>query len=197
MQYVPGQTLRVCPGTLSGIAEFSEHEADGCEAQERERFSIEVLPIFGEPSAAVEPRNGALDDPAPGQHHKSLGLIGALDDFSFEMGQGSRQGILEFRPLIGAIGKQLLQARMHPGQGCKKEDAAVAILDIGAMNDRVEQQARRVYENMALLALDLLPRVVAMPIDAGPPFSALFTLWLSMMAAVGLALRSSCSRHST
>ncbi len=65
------------------------------------------------------------------------------------------------------------------------------------MNDRVEQQAQRVYENMALLALDLFARVVAMPIDAGPPFSALFTLWLSMMTAVGLASRSSCSRHST
>jgi hypothetical protein len=28
-------------------------------------------------------------------------------------------------------------------------------------------------------------------------FSALFTLWLSMMAAVALASRSLCSRHST
>ena len=32
-------------------------------------------------------------------------------------------------------------------------------------------------------------------IDADPPFSALFTLWLSMMAAVGLASRCACSRH--
>jgi hypothetical protein len=29
---------------------------------------------------------------------------------------------------------------------------------------------------MALLALDLLARIIAMWIDAGPPFSALFTL---------------------
>src|ERR1700730_12461645 len=28
--------------------------------------------------------------------------------------------------------------------------------------------------------------IIAMRIDAGPPFSALFTLWLSIMAAVGL-----------
>jgi hypothetical protein len=64
------------------------------------------------------------------------------------------------------------------------------------MNDGVEQQAQRVYENVALLALDLLARIIAMRIDPGPPFSALFTLWLSMMAAVGLASRSPCSRHS-
>src|SRR6516165_6239747 len=31
---------------------------------------------------------------------------------------------------------------------------------------------------MALLALDLFARIIAVRIDAGPPFSALFTLWL-------------------
>ena len=51
------------------------------------------------------------------------------------------------------------------------------------MNDGVQQQTQRVYENMALLALDLFARVIAMRIDAAPPFSALFTLWLSTMAA--------------
>jgi len=124
-------------------------------------------------------------------------VIGALDDFSFEVGQDFRQGFLEFRPLIAAVGKQLFQERIHPEQGCKKQNAAVAVLDIGGMNDHVQQQTQRIYENMALLALDLFARVIAMRIDTGPPFSALFTLWLSMMAAVGLASRSPCSRHST
>ena len=75
--------------------------------------------------------------------------------------------------------------------------AAIAILDIGRMNDGVQQQTHRVYENMALLPLDLFARVIAMRIDAAPPFSALFTLWLSTMAAVGLASLSPCSRHAT
>jgi hypothetical protein len=96
-----------------------------------------------------------------------------------------------------AVGKQPFQERIHPEQRGKKQDAAVAVLDIGGMNDRVQQQAQRIYENMALLALDLFARIIAMRIDTGPPFSALFTLWLSMMAAVGLASRSPCSRHST
>jgi hypothetical protein len=65
------------------------------------------------------------------------------------------------------------------------------------MNDGVQQQAQRIYEKMALLAFDLLARIIAVRINPGPPFSALFTLWLSMMAAVGLASRSLCSRHST
>ena len=37
-------------------------------------------PRHGEPSAAIEPRNGALDDPAFGQDHKSADLIGTFDD---------------------------------------------------------------------------------------------------------------------
>jgi len=42
------------------------------EAQERERFSIEILPVFGKPSAAIDPRNGALDDPAFWQDQNPL-----------------------------------------------------------------------------------------------------------------------------
>src|SRR5262249_14622756 len=121
----------------------------------------------------------------------------ALDDFSFELWQDLRQGLLKVRPLVATIGKELFQERVHPEKGRKKQDAAIAILDIGRMNDGVQQQTQRVYENMALLALDLFARVIAMRIDAAPPFSALFTLWLSTMAAVGLASRSPCSRHAT
>ena len=131
-----------------------------------------------------------------GSTTNTFGLIGALDDFSFEVGQDFRERLLEFRPLITTVGKQLLQEGIHPEQGCKQQDAAVAILNIGGMNNGVEQQPQRVYENMALLALDLLASIIAMRIDARPPFSALFTLWLSMIAAVGLASRSPCSRHS-
>jgi hypothetical protein len=50
---------------------------------------------------------------------------------------------------------------------------------------------------MSLLALDQFARIEPMRIDANPPLSALFTLSLSMMQAVGLALRSACSRHLT
>ena len=84
---------------------------------------------------------------------------------------------------------------MQSEQGCEQQDSAVAILDVGGMDDGVKQQAQSVYEYMALLALDLLAGVVAMGIDAAPPFSALLTLWLSMIAAVGLASRPVCSRH--
>ena len=96
-------------------------------------------------------------------------MIGALYNFGFEVRQDARQACVESRPLIGRVGKELRQERMHPKHGGKQHNAAVAILDVSAVNDRVEQQTQRIYENVALLALDLLSRIVAMRIDARPP----------------------------
>jgi hypothetical protein len=60
----------------------------------------------------------------------------------------------------------------------------------------MHQQALRIDEDMALLAFDLFAGVVSRRI-VKPPFSALLTLWLSMIAALGLASRSAASRHLT
>jgi len=106
-----------------------------------------------------------------------------------------RKRIGKLRSFISAIDEQLLQKRKHPEQCCHDESAAIAILDVGRMNDGVEQETYCVDKNVPLLALDLLARIVAVRINERPPFSALFTLWLSMMAAVGLAFRWACSRH--
>ena len=47
----------------------------------------------------------------------------------------------EFRSLISAIGEERLQERKHPKQCCHNHNAPVAILDIGRMDDGVEQEA--------------------------------------------------------
>ena len=78
--------------------------------------------------------------------------------------------------MIGAVGEQLRKEWKPTSHRGQQIDAAIAILNAGGMNDGMEQQAERIYENMALLALDLFARIIAMRIDAGPPFSALFTL---------------------
>jgi hypothetical protein len=45
------------------------------------------------------------------------------------------------RSLISAVGEQLGQERECPEQGHHDENATIAILDIGRMNDGVEQEA--------------------------------------------------------
>jgi hypothetical protein len=125
-----------------------------------------------------------------------LHVIGAFDDLGFEARQHASQAGVEGGSLIGGVGKELGQKRMQPEHRGEQQDAAIAILNVGGMNNGVQQQAQCIYQKMAFLALDLLARIIARRVDPGPPFSALFTLWLSMMAAVGLASRSLCSRHS-
>ena len=138
----------------------------------------------------------ALDDPAFWQNDEAFDLIAALDDLGFEVGRDSRLGFLELRPLIAGVGKELLQERIHACQGRKKQNAAIAILDIGGVNDGVQQQTLRIYENMALLALDLLARIISRWIDAGPPFCALDALAVDDRGGRA-GFRSPCSRHST
>jgi hypothetical protein len=44
------------------------------------------------------------------------------------------------RPLISAVGEERLQKGKHPEQGCHDENASIAILNVGRMNNGVEQE---------------------------------------------------------
>jgi hypothetical protein len=77
---------------------------------------------------------------------------------------------VELRAPIAAVRKQLLQKREFPEHRAQNKNAAVAILNVGGMNERMQQQTYRIDENMPFLALDLLSGIVAMRIDAGPLF---------------------------
>ena len=101
------RVLRVCPGTSCGIAKPSQHEADRGKAEEGERLAVEVLPILGQSTAAVQPSYGAFDDPALRQDDEALGLIGPLDDLHTDAAADASQTLLELRPLIAAVGVKL------------------------------------------------------------------------------------------
>ena len=109
--------------------------------------------------------------------------------------QIDRGALLETRALVAAVGEYFAKKWKQSKQGRQQQKTAVAVLNVGRMDDGVHQQAFRIDHDMSLLALDLLAGIVTVRINAGPPFSALFTLWLSMMQAVGLAAHSTFSRH--
>ena len=136
----------------------------------------EVLEVLGQPAAASQPGECPFDHPAPRQDFEALGGIGSLDDFGHEARHGLLLPLGEDRSLIAAIGEQLLQERVSPEQRLQDQHAAVTILDVGRMNQRMKQQPYRVDEDMPLLALDLFPRIIPAQVDRGPPFSALLTL---------------------
>jgi hypothetical protein len=80
-------------------------------------------------------------------------------------------------------------------QARDQQRAAVAVLDVGGVHDGVHQQALGIDEDVPLLAFDLLAGIVARRINRRLPFSTLLTLWLSIIAAVGLASRDAAWRH--
>ena len=99
------------------------------------------------------------------------------------------------RPCVGAVSEQLAQERELSEQGRQQEDAAVVILNIGGSDQRLQHQTQSIDEKVTLPPLDQLTGIKAVRVDEGGPFSALFTLWLSITQAVGLAPRSAWSRH--
>jgi len=113
------------------------------------------------------------------------------------MRQDAGQRSVKDRPLIGAVGEQLCEKGEQSEQRRQQSGSAVAILNVGGGDDAAQEQTLRIDQNVPLLAFDQFARIKAGRIDADPPFSALFTLWLSMMQAVGLASRFALSRHWT
>jgi len=164
--------------------------------QEGEGFSVEAFPVLGQPAAAIEPGDGAFDDPALGQHNEALGLIRAFDDFDVELGDGLLGAALEHAAAVAAIGIEFEQEGIEAKQRRHHQHAAIPVLNAGMMHEGMHQEALGIDENVPLLAFDLFARIVTRRVR-GPPFSALFTLWLSMIAAVGEASRSARSRHRT
>ena len=166
--------LRVRPISSSRITEFSEHEANGCEAQEDQAAEVEIFPILGQSAATVEPSDCTFDDPSARQNDEAFGAIGTLDDFGFELRSNLGQRRMKDRPRIGAVGKEPFQERKKAEKRGQQHDAAVAILNIGRMNNRVQQQTLCIYQDMPLLALDELARVEPGRIDAGAAFFGAF-----------------------
>src|SRR5216683_4216996 len=145
--------------------------------------------VFGEPAVSTEPGEGALDHPALGQHVKAArgGVLGDGDELAaverLACGFDHRAGIAA----VGVEDSQAGDDTLEPGQ---QRHGAGPILNIGRVGQNGEQEAERIDHDVALSTSHLLAGIPA----ARPPLSVVLTLWLSMMAADGLASRPSASR---
>jgi len=66
-----------------------------------------------------------------------LESVRKLHGFRHQAWQGFLLGLTKLWALIAAVGEQFLEKRKFPKQRAQDENAAIAILDIGAMNNRV------------------------------------------------------------
>jgi hypothetical protein len=118
--------------------------------------------------------------------------VGALDDLERPRAGGG-DAPRRLRPLIAGVGEDALDEREAPTRPAEQPADAVAVLDVGGVDLDAQQQSERVDEDVPLAASDLLAGIVALPI-VRPPFCAALALWLSRIAALGLAARPSRSR---
>ena len=101
-----------------------------------------------------------LDDPTAGDDFEAFGGIGVLDDFEAPLSEAAK-GVAELLAGITTIGEQVAQPRELGDDACEHKRRAVAILDIGGVDHRMDQIALGVGEDMALASLGLLARVIA------------------------------------
>jgi len=170
-----GATLRVYPGTYSFLAKPSEHGTNCGPSQERQRVSVQAFPVLGQAATVIEPANGPFDHPPFGQDDE-FGDIRPLDDLDIDLAANLLQFLPELRSLVAAVGVEFQQGRVPAEQRAHQQDAAVAVLNTGRMDNGLHQETLGIDEDVTLLALDLLAGVKARRVDGDPPFSALLTL---------------------
>ena len=145
---------------------------------------------------ASDPGQGSFDDRAFGQDDEVMSLT-ALDDLKHPASGVSHRGC-GLGALISGIGEDALDEREEAPRVCIEDQSrAVAILQIGGMDNNVQQEAERVNQDVPLAAGDLFARIKALRVKRAVPFCAALALWLSMIAALGLASRPSRSRVAT
>jgi len=170
--------------------EAVEHEAD--EGQGDHCFGDigALLVILGQAPPSAQPSEGPFDHPAA-WHQDEADAGDAPDDDQRqpeqEAGEDHRQ------PVVNAVGENGLEPAVQPLDPPQQLARAVGVLDVGGVDEDAEQEAGSVDGDVALAPVDLLGRVEA----ANAPFSVVLTLWVSMMAALGVGARPSCSRSIT
>src|SRR5262245_8599526 len=190
--------LRVRPAILRGVCEpynSTQHKSDHRQDDKGEVATREVLIVFCKAPAATKPAISALNDPALRQYVKAPGGIRTFDYLKWNAGLSLHLGCSPLT-LVAAIGNCLLERWKTIARNFQERRDGVAVLHVAGRNHDVDQHAERIDRRMALLPLDFLARVISSRINLSPPFSALFTVWLSTIASVGVSDLPSSARTS-
>ena len=147
----------------------SEHDADHGQPDEGSDGARVSLEIARQAAIAADPGQGAFDDPALGQDDEFVQFV-ALDDLDHPTpGVGSRSR--DAWSLIAGIGEDALdEGEEAAGAPIENQPRPVAVLNVGGMDDDVQQEAERIDKDMALAPGDLLARIKPLRVKRGAPF---------------------------
>lgn len=128
-----------------------------------------ALKITCQTAIAANTRQRAFDDPALGQDEKFVQII-ALDDLDHPMA-GAGSGPCDAWSLVAGIGEDALdEGEQAAGASIENQPGPVAVLNVGGMDDDVQQETERVDKDMALAPDDLLARIIPLRVKRGAPF---------------------------
>jgi len=94
----------------------------------------------------------------------------ALDDLDHPMA-GAGCGMRDAGSLVAAIGEDVLdKGEQATGAPIENQPRPIAVLNVGRMDDDVQQKAERINKDVALAPGDLLARIKPLRVQRGPPF---------------------------
>ena len=148
----------------------------------------QFLVVFAESPVSAQPAKSAFYNPPTRQHLKAMAVPSAPD----HLNQPASQDESPIHQLsgIGAIGSNQVEPGESPHQLVQHQLGPIPVLNVRRMHHHGQKQPHGVNHNVTLAAFHLLISVIA----TRPPFSVIFTDWLSMMAAEGVDSLPSNSR---
>jgi len=167
---------------------INHSKLDHCFTALRER-----LIIFAQSTIFAQPRKCSLNNPATRQHRKTDDIITSLNNLQYPLAHRGTP-VNQFAG-IPAVSPDQRQPRKQTSQFFQNQHSPVTILNICSVYHYCQHQTQRIYHQMAFSTGYFLAGIIA----AMPPFSAVLTDWLSIIAAEGLACRPAptrtCSRR--
>lgn len=135
--------------------------------------------VFAQPPILAKPRKRPLNNPTPRKHNKTVDIITSLNNLHYPLaGRGTPVNQLAS---VTTVCPNQRQPRKQIPQFFQNQFGPVTILNTGRMYDYCKHQTERIYDQMPFSPAYFLAGVIT----TFPPFSAVLTDWLSIIAAEG------------
>ncbi len=180
--------LRGCVRSPLSWREPMNHHVDHDDKDHGLTAGYQHFIVLAHTAVSTDPSEGTFHDPPLGQYRKARNLIASFDDLQCPAADSLRP--IDQLPGVATVGPDAFQSRVQASQLAKYQFGSVAVLNVGRMDHHRQDQTERVDDQVPLPTVHLLAGIVA----ARPPFSVVFTLWLSTMAADGDGFRPAAVR---
>ena len=144
---------------LEICGEPPEHDTDHGEADEGGDSHSVTLEVASQAAIATDPGERPFDNPPFGQDLEARN-VGSLHDLQLPC-SCSPDNERHLLSGIATISKDAFDKREQSSCPAQQQEGTVTVLNVGGMNDNVQQEAQRVDQDVPLATLDLLTRVVA------------------------------------